>query len=234
MGLSIGQIANSLGAAATRAVNPPQPAVDQSNRAAADDGASLIRTDTPARPTAGFGPGTFSLQGAALNTINNTVEGARQTIPSLEEIRARFQLQAAADRAAFTESQFREPASLSGEVRTVESRIPEAAPQAARFQEAGLAAPAESAVAVQAEPAQAASVEPAVANAVPANEVAAADLSVPTPETAAVPDTAPPAAVVAPARESVATQSQPEPAQTQPATETPEPNRPATPLNVLA
>lgn len=224
MGLSIGQIANTLGTSPVRPLTPP-PTGDQSNRIASDDGASSrvsdegagaqLRADTSARPTAGFGPGTFSLQGAALATIDRTVEGARQTIPSLEEIRARFQLQAAAERDAFTESQFRDPFSLTGEVQTIESRIPEAAPQAVRFQDAALAAPA----------------EPAVANAAPGNEVAI-DPSVAAPEITAVPDTTPSDVVDATSSEPIETRPQPEP--TPAATETPEPARPETRLNVLA
>jgi len=92
-------------------------------------------------PRAGFGDGTLSPQGAALRTIRRTVEEARDALPTLDDIRARFQAAAAEDRRAAREAGFaagglenaRETPREELGVRRVERRIPEAAAQARRF-----------------------------------------------------------------------------------------------------
>jgi hypothetical protein len=92
-------------------------------------------------PRAGFGEGTLSPQGAALRTINRTVEESRRALPSLDDIRTRFQANAAEARREARESSApvdrNESIARAPEdrptVQRVERRIPEAAAQARRF-----------------------------------------------------------------------------------------------------
>ncbi len=148
MGLSIGQI--------TAAVAGLRASPDFGRVRLRDEAAPFPRgtdnTDQPrplgfggrddsTSPRAGFGDGTLSPQGAALRTIRRTVEETRKSLPSLDDIRARFQAAAAEERraareAGFGTSQTDEAPRRSNEdlnVRRVERRIPEAAAQARRF-----------------------------------------------------------------------------------------------------
>lgn len=93
MGTSIGQIsASSIAARRIASDTPPaeRPAFTFSQPGAAsasvDGGGDRIET-----PAAGFGPGTLSGPGAALITLGRGVQAAREAIPTLDEIRARFQ-----------------------------------------------------------------------------------------------------------------------------------------------
>ncbi len=149
MGLSIGQIPAAVaglraspefGRVRLRDEAAPSPrAADKAN---ADEPRELgfgRRDDST--PRAGFGDGTLSPQGAALRTIRRTVEEARKALPSLDDIRARFQAAAAEDRraargAGFGSGRAEDANARSGEdfsVRRVERRIPEAAAQARKF-----------------------------------------------------------------------------------------------------
>jgi hypothetical protein len=86
-------------------------------------------------PRVGFGEGTLSAQGAALRTINRTVEEVRRAQPSLAELRARFQEKAAQIEAADLGRKRNEPGSAEdrNEFQRIERRIPEASAQARRF-----------------------------------------------------------------------------------------------------
>lgn len=95
-----------------------------------------------ALPRAGFGEGTLSPQGAALRTINRTVEESRRALPSLDDIRSRFQANAAEARREAQEASLAAPREEAvvrrveeerPAIQRVERRIPEPAAQARRF-----------------------------------------------------------------------------------------------------
>jgi hypothetical protein len=145
MGLSIGQIPAAV--AGLRAspdfgrvrlredvsfsrATTPQQTEDTKTRASDDS------SRTPDVPRAGFGTGTVSPPGAALRTIRRTVEETRKAVPSLDDIRARFQANAEEARRASRESGNTDSAARTTEditLRPVERRIPEAAAQARKF-----------------------------------------------------------------------------------------------------
>ncbi len=84
----------------------------------------------PRQVQVGLGRG-LSTQGAALNTINATIENTRRTIPTIEEIRNRFIIASSARRDdAQRVATERTEDSLT---RRLESRIPEASAQARNF-----------------------------------------------------------------------------------------------------
>jgi len=94
----------------------------------------------PDRPTVGFGEGSLSTPALALRTLGRTVQEARESLPSLDELRARFQLAAAERRAEITEEivafqsrDIEQPI----ELRPEERGIPEGNPRVARFAEEG-------------------------------------------------------------------------------------------------
>lgn len=92
----------------------------------------FFRRDSAPTFTAGFGGNSISGPGAALHTINSTVRNARELIPSLEEIRARFRLRASAN------VETREPAlatrpSQDDGLRRITVQIPDASTQARNF-----------------------------------------------------------------------------------------------------
>lgn len=138
MGLSIGGITGSL--AALRS----SPDFGQARLGARRDPISLPgarRTDDngrgpffnrqePRQVEVGLGRG-LSPQGAALRTINATIENTRRTIPTFEEIRERFILTSSARREEVQRAAAeRTERSLT---RRVESRIPEASAQVQNF-----------------------------------------------------------------------------------------------------
>jgi hypothetical protein len=145
MGLSIGQIPAAV--AGLRAspdfgrvrlreefsfsrATPPQQSAETNSRASDDANRAA---DVP---RAGFGTGTVSPPGAALRTIRRTVEETRKAVPSLDDIRARFQANAEEARRASRESGATDSATRTNEditLRQVERRIPEAAAQARKF-----------------------------------------------------------------------------------------------------
>ena len=142
MGLSIGQIPAAVAGLRSspdfgrvRLRDEAQPFPRTSGKQdAADD------SHNPNTPRAGFGDGTVSPQGAALRTIRRTVEETRKSVPTLDELRARFQAAAAEERRAAREAGFgtgrtsdnpRSDEELSA--RRIERRIPEAAAQARKF-----------------------------------------------------------------------------------------------------
>lgn len=90
----------------------------------------FFRGEQSQPPNVGFGQG-LSPQGAALRTLNTTIEQTRQTIPTIEEIRERFIIASSARRDEVQRARIeRTERSLT---RRVESRIPEASPQARNF-----------------------------------------------------------------------------------------------------
>lgn len=142
MGLRIGQTPSTLsalrnapefgrvrldgrGSAAAEGVNAEQ-----------DPRGPLSRQEEP-QVRVGFGEGTLSPLSAALRTIDRTVEEVRRTQPSLEEIRAQFQLRAAERRREAAEAQAANgdteiPEESEG-VEQVERRIPAPGAQARNF-----------------------------------------------------------------------------------------------------
>lgn len=98
-------------------------------------------------PRAGFGEGTLSPQAAALRTVSRTIEASRRALPSLDDIRSRFQANAAEARRDAQEASLnaqREDRVAQREVtpratedrptiQRVERRIPEATAQARKF-----------------------------------------------------------------------------------------------------
>ena len=148
MGLSIGQIPAALAGLRSspefgrvRFREDADPSF--ARRAESDDTPALgLGRREEALPRAGFGEGTLSPQGAALRTINRTVEESRRALPSLDDIRSRFQANAAEARREAQEASVatREREEVSPrateerpQIQRVERRIPEAAAQARRF-----------------------------------------------------------------------------------------------------
>lgn len=118
MGQSIGQIPSTLIAARrqTPAVNPAARGNDRDATNFEPNGRRDNTRNAPATetPQAGFGPGTVSGPAAALVALGRSVRSARETIPTLDEIREQFQarrtarlenfeLQGEAQRARFSE-----------------------------------------------------------------------------------------------------------------------------------
>src|SRR5262245_38319863 len=101
MGLNIGQIPAALAGLRSspefgrvRFREDADPSI--ARRAEADEAPALgLGRREETLPRAGFGEGTLSPQGAALRTINRTVEESRRALPSLNDIRSRFQANAA-------------------------------------------------------------------------------------------------------------------------------------------
>lgn len=139
MGLQIGGIASTLGAA--RTASALFPATTNRNQvellgAQPDRNENLrglfAREQQPAFVRVGFGEGTVSTPAAAFFAIDRTVESARKVIPTFQEVRER--LRENLDNAPFTrqaenQNEFqREPG-----LRRVTSRIPEASAQARNF-----------------------------------------------------------------------------------------------------
>lgn len=92
-------------------------------------GPSSSRQEPP-QAQVGFGQG-LSIQGAALRTINTTIELTRRTMPTIEEIRQRFIIASSTRR-----NEAQRAASEQTErmlTRQAESRIPEASAQVQRF-----------------------------------------------------------------------------------------------------
>ncbi len=138
MGLSIGGVTGSLAALRSSPdfgqarLGARQDPISLPGARQADDSGRgpLFNRSEPRQVEVGLGRG-LSTQGAALRTINATIENTRRTIPTIEEIRERFIIASSvrrdiAQRAA-TE---RTERSLT---RRVESRIPEASAQARNF-----------------------------------------------------------------------------------------------------
>ncbi len=159
MGLSIGQIPAAVAGLRSspefgrvRLREDTDPSIPR--RAASNDETPALGLGRreEALPRAGFGEGTLSPQGAALRTVNRTIEASRRALPSLDDIRSRFQANAAdarreaqeanlaaqrEDRVAQREVAPREVPQRAVEerptIQRVERRIPEAAAQARRF-----------------------------------------------------------------------------------------------------
>lgn len=146
MGLSIGQVPAALAGLRSspefgrvRFREETDPSF--SRRAESDDSPALgLGRREETLPRAGFGEGTLSPQGAALRTINRTVEESRRALPSLDDIRLRFQANAAEARRAAQEESLAtrddvrtRTAEERPQVQRVERRIPEPAAQARRF-----------------------------------------------------------------------------------------------------
>ena len=146
MGLSIGQIPAALAGLRSspefgrvRFREETDPSI--SRRAESNDSPALgLGRREETLPRAGFGEGTLSPQGAALRTINRTVEESRRALPSLDDIRSRFQANAAEARREAREESIAAREDVSArvteerpQVQRVERRIPEPAAQARRF-----------------------------------------------------------------------------------------------------
>ena len=138
MGLSIGAITGSLAALRSspdfgqaRLGARRDPVSLPGARQADDNGRGpFFNRQAPREVQVGFGRG-LSTQGAALRTINATIENTRRTIPTIEEIRERFIIASSARRDEVQRvSTERTESSLT---RRVESQIPEASAQARNF-----------------------------------------------------------------------------------------------------
>ncbi len=138
MGLTIGGITGSLaalrsspdfGQARLGARRDPVslPGARQTNN---NGRGPLFNRQEPRHVEVGFGQG-LSTQGAALNTINATIENTRRTIPTFQQIRERFIITSSARRGEAQRVAIeRTERSLT---RRIESRIPEASAQARNF-----------------------------------------------------------------------------------------------------
>jgi len=151
MGLSIGQIPAAVaglrgspdfGRVRLRDEAAPSLRVADTTTASKDAPAlGLGGRDESGFARAGFGDGTLSPQGAALRTIRRTVEETRKALPSLDDIRARFQAAAAEERRVARETGLGSGRAVEASARStedvglrrVERRIPEAAAQARKF-----------------------------------------------------------------------------------------------------
>lgn len=137
MGLSIGNIGGILGAlrsspqfAQTRLSRDPV-GIPRANSRDKNEGIGPFfkKRDEPTL-RAGFGQGTLSPSGAALLTINRTIEQVQRNIPTIEEIRARFRVNAAEAEESRRVRLGREERNTA---RRVEVRVPEASAQARSF-----------------------------------------------------------------------------------------------------
>ena len=106
MGLSIGPVSNVLsalrgapefGQARLRGDAPPRP--ESAEGAQGRDPFAPRQQSDPTQVRAGFGEGTLSPQLAAFRTLDRTVQSVRDRQPTIDEIRERFQTQAAERRA---------------------------------------------------------------------------------------------------------------------------------------
>jgi len=149
MGLSIGQIPAALAGLRSspefgrvRLREDTDPSIPR--RAQSDEQPALgLGRREETLPRAGFGEGTLSPQGAALRTVNRTIEESRRALPSLDDIRSRFQANAAEARREAQEASLaarreerpveQRPAEDRPAIQRVERRIPEASAQARRF-----------------------------------------------------------------------------------------------------
>ena len=138
MGLSIGGVTGSLAALRSspdfgqaRLGARRDPVSLPGARQADDDGRGpFFNRSEPRQVEVGLGRG-LSPQGAALATINATIENTRRTIPTIEEIRERFIIASSARRDDAQRATIeRTERSLT---RRIESQIPEASAQARNF-----------------------------------------------------------------------------------------------------
>ncbi|MCX5769954.1 MAG: hypothetical protein NTZ09_06740 [Candidatus Hydrogenedentes bacterium] len=61
---------------------------------------AMLNPRTPDFATAGFGKDSVSVPGAAIRTIQRGVEGAREVVPTVEELRAELRARLSRDREA--------------------------------------------------------------------------------------------------------------------------------------
>jgi len=137
MGLSIGQIPGSLAGSRFAAnprriqglLNQPGARTLGSPRPEGQDFA-LFRETPPTALRAGFGRGTVSGPGAALETISRGVHNTREIVPSIQELRAEFRARRSSARRANEQERLqpREPREFR-----IESRLPEPSTLARNF-----------------------------------------------------------------------------------------------------
>lgn len=147
MGLNIGPVTNVLSALrgapefGQARLRGDDARVDPPNgRERANAFAHEERPD-PSQLRAGFGEGTISPLTAAFRTIDRTVKGVRESQPTIEEIRERFQSQAAERRA----ETFRETRgdNAANPLRAIEAGLPEPSRRVRAFAETDPVAPRE-------------------------------------------------------------------------------------------
>jgi hypothetical protein len=135
MGLSIGQTA--IGLSNATVLSPVNGGGAASSISAArgsrDSAPTLFQEDPAPVPGAGFGEGTVSGPVAALHSLSKTVEGVRESIPTIQELRVQFQLEAARERDA--QRAARREELIARFFQRVENRVPDPAPQARNFAE---------------------------------------------------------------------------------------------------